>query len=201
MKKFLVLLMVCGLAGFANANANLLVNGDFEQGAGVGWSPWWGGNTGIGDHTADYGENPPENIDAGIWWPDDGWVQVVGSLGEGVYQFGGQAINASAYPLNGRKALIKAEMGDGVNLWWAQETYIDDTAPINVWTNTAGDDIITIGPDGVPVVKIVLLMWGMDDNQFSGSGNGYFDNVYLTPEPATIAMLGIGGILLLRRRK
>jgi hypothetical protein len=33
------------------------------------------------------------------------------------------------------------------------------------------------------------------------AGNFYIDNVVLTPEPATIAMLGLGGLALIRRKK
>ncbi len=188
MKKILTILVILGLASVASAGCNLVTNGDFELGD-AGWFNWNWWNVGIGDHTADYGENPPVNMDAGIWWPDAGWVQVIGFLPEGQYQFGGQAINASAWPLSGRKAVIKAEMGDGTWTWWSQETSVDDTAPTNVWTDATGDNILTIGPGGVPEVKIVLLTWGMDGQQYSGSGNGYFDNIFLTEVFETLEVL------------
>ena len=38
-------------------------------------------------------------------------------------------------------------------------------------------------------------------NNTGGAGTLYYDNVRMTPEPATLSLLGLGGVSLLRRRR
>jgi hypothetical protein len=47
------------------------------------------------------------------------------------------------------------------------------------------------------------LWWGKIRiiNNTGGAGTVYYDNVRLVPEPATLGLLGLGGLVLLRRRK
>ena len=80
-------IFVVSVSAFAQ---ELLINGNFETGS-TGWNEWWGGNSGIGDHTADYGNNPPVNNDAGVWWTDDAFFQDVAI---GAEQYGGSNTQA-----------------------------------------------------------------------------------------------------------
>ena len=36
--------------------------------------------------------------------------------------------------------------------------------------------------------------------QGGGSDESYYDNLIITPEPASLALLGLGGLMMLRRR-
>lgn len=194
---FLVVVLALGLVMPATTQANLLINGDFESGPGVGWTPWWGGNSGIADHSADYG-GPSPNMDAGIWWLDDGFLQEV-TIGPGLYTLEGDLINSHLAPLgNGRRTILKAEIGLDGAVWWTQEAFIDETAPIDTWQHVSFDIDNTAA--GANWVKVVLMQWD-DYGWGSGQGNSYFDNIQLTPEPTTLALLGLGSLLVVRRRR
>jgi hypothetical protein len=201
MKKVLVLLCVFAMTGIASAN--LVVNGDFE---GTGGWDGWGSNKGIADHSADWG-GTPGNTDAGVWWSDAGFFQEVTGIQLGTYTLSGDLMNATgASPLSGtRKGLIKADMfhwnGSGYDWWWGQELAIDASTPTNVWQHQSMDITVTANElgDHVDMIKITLFLWD-GDPAVDPAGNAYFDNVTLVPEPATMILLGLGG-LLLRRKK
>ena len=84
MKKITLLIAVFAAAGLANAN--LLTNGDFE-GAGAGWSQWWGGNS-----NKDVGDPIEGDKCGGVWWSDDGIFQGF-AIDAGTYEFGGQIMS------------------------------------------------------------------------------------------------------------
>lgn len=56
-----------------------------------------------------------------------------------------------------------------------------------------------VQPDALGWLELWLIT--NYDGGYSDGGVHYFDNVQLTPEPATIALLGLGGLALIRRRK
>ena len=186
MKKLIVFIVVLAITGIANAE--LLTNGDFEDPAGSGWTQWWGGNS--NKYVAD-----PVEADncAGIWWSDDGMYQNAGWLDAGVYEFSGDLLTTLEGGLVDRSAIIQAEMGDGVDVWWVQQLTIGPGDAENVWH--ARIDTITLAD---PTFVAINLMMG---DGAAPAGNVYFDNVSLVPEPATLALLGMGGLLLRRRRK
>jgi hypothetical protein len=188
MKKVTILLMLFAMVGIANAN--MLTNGDFEDPAGSGWSQWWGGNSNK------YIPDPVESDHcAGVWWMDDGLFQGI-TIGPGTYTVSGQLMQEALG--NGRIGLIKAEIGDGVNVWWSQEIQITQNDPALTWKS--GSTVIDNTVAGATYLKVNLFMW---DSNGWGSGLGIvrYDNISVTPEPATMALLGLGGAALLRRRK
>ena len=102
MKKVLVFLMALTVIGTATAGT-ILVNGDFEDPAGSGWTQWWGGNSNK------YVADPVEGDNcAGVWWYDDGILQTV-AIGPGMYEFGGKMMTTEG--MVNRNGLIQAEIG------------------------------------------------------------------------------------------
>ena len=81
--------------------------------------------------------------------------------------------------------------GNPINFyWWPGSSERTETLEVDY---TAFRDAIT----GTDYIEIIFAL---------NTGGGappemYFDNAKLTPEPATICLLGLGGIALIRRRK
>lgn len=187
MKKVTVLLAVFAIAGLASAD--LLTNGDFEAGAGVGWSQWWGGNSGVGVPDPIEGD-----LCGGVWWSDDGIFQGI-AIGPGTYTVSGQ-LSQENLGLN-RIGVIQAEVGDGVNVWWVQQIVITQNDPALTWLS--GSTVIDNTTAGATYLNINLFMIDQD-GPHTGQGIVRYDNVSVVPEPATLSLLALGGLLLRRRR-
>jgi hypothetical protein len=187
MKKMMILLAALAVAGIANAN--MLVNGDFEDPAGSGWTAWWGGNSNK------YVADPVEGDNcAGVWWMDDGLFQTI-AIGPGIYTVSGKFMQENLG--NGRIGVIKAEIGDGVNVWWVQEVAISEIDPQGTWLSDGF--VIDNSVAGATSLKMNLFMY--DQNGWgSGTGIVRWDDISVIPEPASMTLLALGG-LLLRRRK
>jgi len=179
-----------------SANANLLVNGDFEDPGGSGWTQWWGGNS----HK--YVPDPIQADNcAGVWWFDDGMFQDV-VLTPGTYTVSGDLLNFSGdgAPLSGgRIGVIQAEISDGsdpLNPWWVLQIIIDESDSIDTWKS--GSTIIDNTTAGATFMRVNLFL--INTLGPDGFGNCHFDNISVVPEPATMVLLGLGA-LMLRRRK
>jgi hypothetical protein len=201
----LMLLLVAVLV--TSAQANLLTNGDFETG---NLDPWYITNWGTEDQyitVVDDGTKVAEILTVGgdgIELHQDGiacgaGLPVVVSLD---YKVASGSWNA---------------MGVSINYWDASEGWLDYGWTLIYDNSTAGggDDqwhtYTTAGkPAGsgvgelegtwsVPLdtaeITMYISQWG-----WVPSG-AHYDNVSLVPEPATITMLGLGGLALIRRRK
>ena len=66
------------------------------------------------------------------------------------------------------------------------------------WANFSMDYTIAAGADYIKLVVGTSTGWAAPNNAPSSYG---FDNLTLIPEPGTLALLGVGGLLLRRRRK
>jgi len=186
MKRFTLVLAVFAIVGIANAE--MLINGDFEAGAGVGWSQWWGGNSEVG------APDPIEgDLCGGVWWWDDGIVQGM-AIGPGTYTVSGQ-LSQEDLGFN-RIGVIQAEVGDGVYIWWVQRIVITQSDTAGTWLS--GSTVIDNTAAGATWLNINLCMIDLDGGG-TGAGIVRYDNISVLPEPASLALLGLG-ILLLKCR-
>ena len=173
------------------SQATLLTNGDFETGDGAGWSIA-GTNFAI--------VNSPANgsYSASLLGVDTSWSQSVSGT-EGVeYTLSGDMRHGA---WNKREAMLVLEF------WDAGETTLISTTEIgrllkassdNTWFSYSGS---VVAPDGTGLVKVILLMEYVGGGAGAQAGQAYFDDVVLVPEPATVALLGLGGLFLLRRKR
>ncbi|MFQ5412801.1 MAG: PEP-CTERM sorting domain-containing protein [Phycisphaerae bacterium] len=83
----------------------------------------------------------------------------------------------------------------GVEIGFAESIILDGTSPTDVWIDNA--PITGVAPAGTATAGAFLLYL---QPLFDG-GAAHFDDVVFTPEPTSLACLGIGGLLLLRRRR
>jgi len=196
MKSVIVLLVVCVTAGIASAN--LLSNGNFNSPASSAapdnWSTWaWG--SGWSNH-----QNDASSFDSSYYMAVGGmnW----GQGGGGVFQTVPGITAGTNYTLT-----VEA----GAQAWWKPVGYmtmmwldpsgaqisqsqlkIIDPANYDTgvpWTNFS---LTAAAPTGATQVKVEFA-------NYDGQGSVWYDNAVLTPEPATLAILGLGGLLLRRK--
>ena len=205
MKTLLAIGLAFGLmAGIVNAN--ILVNGDFEDGPtnniGDGVPGWltWGGS---GWHHDDAGRVIDTKA-VKFWWDDSGMFQDFPVVAGQEYDFSVQALNSTVETLVGWNGLIKAEFYDsaiGTNpadalLNLDLDRYLSASDPVDEWVEIGGS---VIAPAGADVGRIVLLIVDWQPTGVSGALN--FDNAVVTPEPASLGMLLIGGLIASGRRR
>ncbi|HBG26784.1 MAG: hypothetical protein A2Y10_05510 [Planctomycetes bacterium GWF2_41_51] len=200
--------VLCGIA-----QANLLQNGDFEQGD-VAW---------LGDHPSIpgwtyWGTDGWHMSDAGyvkdakgmlVWWDSVGMYQDVFDVIVGQeYEFSVEAITKSADKLKGWDLVMRAEWtaenwatisSTDIGRFVGAKSESDPGDGTDTWKLISGT---SIAPEGAAHGKIYFQLVQAGDWGYTG-GSVCFDNasVVLVPEPMTMALLGIGGLLFVRRRK
>ena len=208
MNKLLVIVMVLALVGVSNAD--MLTNGDFQTGNASGWGTW--GGTAVTDQdnggvalpstgrssAGGYGDYAGKAW--GPWWGawgNSGHNQVfAASAGQSCTMTGdlvmlsNDAITSNAF---GVLKLVFKDAG-GTEICGQDLGQVNAASTPDVWQNLS---LTAVAPAGTATVEALALFF-----QPNGDGVGamYYDNITLTPEPATLALLGLGG-LVLRRRK
>jgi len=198
------------LGGVAPAGAaNVLANGDWSTSDETGWTRWVGGAQGCSWAVTSTGPTPPEGTLslnqelAGSF----GWVQVVGGV-----------------PVGAVCTLTADWKGDVGSQGWVEVLLFSVTQGTSVSNITSrldqGDmaDIAFMKEWGVPpwdweaalpapggnggmISNIGDVVVGLKLGSLDGESFSSFDNLVLTPEPATIALLGFGAVGLLARRR
>lgn len=204
MKKVLVVLAVLAVAGIANANL-LVPQGDLENGIGTlasGWGTWAGGGgtvTWVASGGNGGGFARVDTFAGGSW---AGLVAPHDDFGGGIplATLGLTAGQEATFAID-IKEFVAQTGAHGVGMKiesWGSGGYIqnhggDMAVPAIIagggWNNYEFTVTLDAAATGVKLVPV----WG--------DGGSYgFDNLSVVPEPATMALLGLGG-LLLRRRK
>ncbi len=192
-------------------SANMLNNSNFEVGGphGLGfhngdpeyWPDGWLGWGSSGYHHDDNAANgydPSRTIDekaVKLWWDDSGLYQDFAAVGGMEYDFSVQVLDASSEPCSWN-GVLKAEFYDASNGQLAVvelEKYMAGTS-VDQWYEMSGS---VVAPENTSYGRIVLTL----ADYFSGVGGALnFDNAAVTPEPGTLALLGLAGLAVIRRR-
>jgi len=207
-------LCAVALVGFlaAGASANLLVNGDFSAGL-SGWTYW---NAPWGTVTVDTAGCPnPGN-------PEPSASHSTGHGSGGIYQVvavaPGTVVTVDAdwtgdlkdagwaevmlfSPSAGEDIAGRIDAGNAADIAYKKDSWgmnpptAWDWEPASLSPHPSGNGgTITVGADGLVVVATKLGTVG-------AANWACFDNITLVPEPATMALLGLSGLALLRRRR
>ena len=196
MNKLLVIVMVLALVGVSNANN--LPNSSFETYADDGYGRLMPAGYGLWTDGGNWGNIPNTQISTadaltgsasfkmapGAGYSDVALTYGLGILPNGVYQISGYVKGAGA---NGH---IGVDMfaPDWSGFWWGDGANVS-SATANAWTK------FTFG-----ITVTTPAQWNFVVKGYVGSAAFLVDDVAVTPEPATLGLLALGG-LLLRKRK
>jgi hypothetical protein len=218
MKIVTLLLAIIAMVGIANAV--IVPNGDFEGGTyshwtgaiiPIEWDAYWNQLDGWGAPSSAYYDSEGPNgyvvADVDGTFPDNGGYAVIFSIGDGLSLASigfspGETVTFAADIID----LIEGGGGGGAILKmesWAGGAMIDvlEVPIIGIaesWANFSMDYTIAAGAEYIKLVVGTSTGWVGPNPVASSYG---FDNLTLVPEPATLALLVLGGLFLRRRSK
>lgn len=206
----------------ASANAQYQWFENFEAYVGTGNpSPWqlWTERGTNQSSTTNVNEEPDLGNVAGWSGINRNFAYVGGSgFNGGIYQVINLPLGAGTYTIDGywRSSNVTAQNA------WAEVIVVegnnpptngqDLTAPLHYKNDTFGggptwDGLISsyvqqggaLGGTFTTASGIITLV--LKSGNGSGSSGTYFDDIYITPEPTSLALLALGGLAFLRRRR
>jgi len=171
-----------------SANANMLANGNFNDPASGAWPTNWSGwnwSAGWANH-----ENLPAVTYDGSYYVNvgNGWQNGGGGFNQTVPGIGETGTMQMIWQNS-----LGAELGRAVRNTVDPAVYGNNYDIPHPWANYV---LTATAPVGTTQIKVEF----MSNNGESTGGAIWFENAVLTPEPATLTILGLGG-LLLRRKK
>jgi len=189
MKKVLWMAMFTLALGIG-AQANLMTNGDFDTGDLTGWWTW------VPDS-----ETQSITVQSVVAYDSSPNV-LLSSATDGSWQELGQSIVCTAETLYTLDLVYNSTgwVGAGINLKFMDSGwgYIDykwidllssSSEGTGEWTPFSAT---FTAPAGAELVEVKLTMGGW--------GSLYADNVSIVPEPASLVLLGLGGLTLLKKK-
>ncbi len=192
MKKILILFCIVFIAGLSQAQ--IFENGDFNTGDFTGWWEWVADpcNQTLTIETADPVDATPY---AALASQSDVWQVSLGqtaAIGEGVtydLNFDYAATNATWHTAAISIDYLDSAYGYLGFEWWYLHDGLDADQAWGTYSGT-----FTVPTLGVAFIDVEF--------QSVGWGTLQVDNVVgdIVPEPATLALLGLGGVLLRRKR-
>lgn len=199
MRGFIVAGVVAGLAAAASAG---LQNGDIENNtSGIfGHIDFWGPNGGWADH-ASFARPGNESLGLYFGFYSGGQTETVGQVTDMTFQ-AGQTYTFASWAIGGGNdtGVISYEIGyddgGGGFVQLAVATY--DLTGLGMWVQTDGVSY-TVGSGGGEIGQSIWVRLG--DGTTGSSNDIWFDNFSLVPAPGAVALFGLGGIAVLRRRR
>jgi hypothetical protein len=215
-KKLLIVVVTLFLASANNAEGDVLI-GSWENQTNEGWRdyPLFGANNWVGG----YIDDPlvmPSRYEYSDDWSTDGDYSLKANV-TGWDMFQSIDVHNEFFKNSALEFDIYWVPQEGSSATWAQVERIDLNTETNPMTDME-DSQFTIGMDETihcfywynyryalpeyasPTDTFVNFIWAFNAD---APVYIYIDNVMLTnvPEPATLALLGFGGLVILRRRK